>query len=126
MLVGSPAVRQLPRLSYSKRLRRGGRVGAGTETVAAIDPARWHSRFKPESCSKGIQQNQGPNSSNVFCSTASFQDYSRNVAFPVNCPTGGQGGGELPQTPFHGKFGVEYGSALPRIKDNKTIGVADE
>jgi hypothetical protein len=27
---------------------------------------------------------------------------------------------------FFGKFGVEYGSALPRIEDNKTIGVADE
>jgi hypothetical protein len=34
--------------------------------------------------------------------------------------------GNLPAIPFQGKIGVEFGSALPRIKDNKTIGVADE
>jgi len=35
-------------------------------------------------------------------------------------------GGQFTGNPFQGKFGVEYGSALPRIKDNKTIGVTDE
>ena len=34
-------------------------------------------------------------------------------------------GMNLPITPFHGKFRAEY-SALPRIKDNKTIRVTDE
>lgn len=38
----------------------------------------------------------------------------------------GFGAGKLPRIPFHGRFGFEYGSALPGIKDNKTIGVADE
>jgi hypothetical protein len=35
-------------------------------------------------------------------------------------------GGQFTGNPVQGKFGVEYGSALPRIKDNKTIGVTDE
>jgi hypothetical protein len=34
--------------------------------------------------------------------------------------------GQLLKIPFPGKFGVKYGSARSRIKDNKTIGVADE
>ena len=34
--------------------------------------------------------------------------------------------GQLTENPVLREVGAEYGSALPRIKDNKTIGVADE